>query len=98
MNKADIIELVEKTLGNRDQAKVAVDSLLEGIAQSLKKGETISLRGLGTFKCVQRKARQGVTHRRENQNQSTPGGPVFARDCAEERFELNPCLERTQAA
>ena len=63
MNKADIIELVEKTLGNRDQAKVAVDSLLEGIAQSLKKGETISLRGLGTFKCVQRKARQGVNPR-----------------------------------
>lgn len=63
MNKADIIELVEKTLGNRDQAKVAVDSLLEGIAQSLKKGETISLRGLGTFKCVQRKARKGVNPR-----------------------------------
>ena len=63
MKKADIIELVEQSLGNREQARKAVEALLEGIAQSLKKGETISLRDLGTFKCVQRKARQGVNPR-----------------------------------
>ena len=63
MKKADIIELVEQTIGNREQARKAVDSLLEGITQSLKKGETISIRELGTFKCVQRKARQGINPR-----------------------------------
>jgi nucleoid DNA-binding protein len=63
MKKADIIELVEQSLGNREQARKAVEALLEGITQSLKKGETISLRDLGTFKCVQRKARQGVNPR-----------------------------------
>ena len=63
MKKADIIDLVEKTIGNREQARKAVDSMLEGITQSLKKGESIALRDLGTFKCVQRKARQGVNPR-----------------------------------
>jgi nucleoid DNA-binding protein len=63
MKKADIIELMEKTLGDRAQACKAVDSLLEGIVQALKKGESVSLRDLGTFKCVQRKARQGINPR-----------------------------------
>ena len=63
MKKADIIELMEKTLGDREQARKAVDSLLEGIVQALKKGESVSLRDLGTFKCVQRKARQGINPR-----------------------------------
>ena len=63
MKKADIIELMEKTLGDREEARKAVDSLLEGIVQALKKGESVSLRDLGTFKCVQRKARQGINPR-----------------------------------
>lgn len=63
MKKTDIIDLVEKTIGNREQARKAVDSMLEGITQALQKGETISIRNLGTFKCVQRKARQGVNPR-----------------------------------
>ena len=63
MKKADIIELMETTLGDREQARKAVDSLLEGIVQALKKGESVSLRDLGTFKCVQRKARQGINPR-----------------------------------
>ena len=63
MKKADIVALVEEAIGSRDQARRAVDSMLEGITQALKKGETISIRNLGTFKCVQRKARQGVNPR-----------------------------------
>jgi DNA-binding protein HU-beta len=63
MKKSDIIDLVEKTIGNRDQARLAVESLLEGITQALEKGETISIRNLGTFKCIQRKARQGINPR-----------------------------------
>jgi len=63
MKKADIIDLMEQTLGDREQARMAVESLLAGITQSLKKGETVSLRDLGTFKCVQRQARQGINPR-----------------------------------
>jgi nucleoid DNA-binding protein len=63
MKKSDIIDLMETTIGNREQARKAVDAMLEGITQALKNGETISIRNLGTFKCVQRKARQGVNPR-----------------------------------
>jgi DNA-binding protein HU-beta len=63
MKKADIIDLMEETLGDREQARMVVDSLLDGITQSLKKGETVSLRDLGTFKCVQRQARKGINPR-----------------------------------
>lgn len=63
MKKTDIIDLVEATIGNRDQARRAVESMLEGITQALKQGETISIGNLGTFKCVQRKARRGINPR-----------------------------------
>jgi nucleoid DNA-binding protein len=63
MKKTDIIDLMEQTIGNREQARKAVDAMLEGITQALKNGESISIRNLGTFKCVERKARQGVNPR-----------------------------------
>lgn len=63
MKKADVIDLIEETLGDREQARMAVDSLLDGITQSLIKGETVSLRALGTFKRVQRQARRGINPR-----------------------------------
>jgi len=63
MKKADIIDLMVDTVGDREKARMAVNSLLEGMTQCLKRGETISLRDLGTFKCVQRKARQGINPR-----------------------------------
>ena len=63
INKADIVDLVAKAVGDREKARLAVDSLLEGITQSLEKGENVALRDLGTFKCVQRKARQGINPR-----------------------------------
>jgi DNA-binding protein HU-beta len=63
MKKADIIDLMVETIGDREKALKAVNSLLEGMTQSLKRGESISIRDLGTFKCVQRKARQGINPR-----------------------------------
>lgn len=63
MKKADIIDLMMETIGDREKALKAVNALLEGMTQSLKKGETVSLRDLGTFKRVQRKARQGINPR-----------------------------------
>ncbi len=63
MNKAEIIDHIAETLDDRNQAKAAVDSLLAHITGALRKGETVTLSGFGTFKCVQRKARQGVNPR-----------------------------------
>ncbi len=59
MNKNDIIDQIAETLGDRNQAKAAMDSLLAHIAGALQKGESVTLSGFGTFKCIQRKARNG---------------------------------------
>ena len=41
----------------RSSAAAAVDSFIEGITKSLKKGQAITFVGFGTFKTAQRKAR-----------------------------------------
>jgi DNA-binding protein HU-beta len=63
MNKNDIINQISDVLGDRHQAKAAVDSLLANITGALKQGESVTLSGFGTFKRVQRKARQGINPR-----------------------------------
>jgi DNA-binding protein HU-beta len=58
MNKQDLISKIAKDTGvTKTNALAAVDSLLEGITKSLKKGEAITFVGFGTFKTSQRKAR-----------------------------------------
>ena len=63
MNKADLVDTVQKALG-KDTSKAfaerAVDAVVEGIKVGLKKGKSVQLVGFGTFKVVQRKARTGV--------------------------------------
>jgi nucleoid DNA-binding protein len=63
MTKTEIIAVVAEALGDRKQAQAAVESLLNNITQALKQGETVTLSGFGTFKRVERKARQGVNPR-----------------------------------
>ena len=57
MNKNDIIDQIAATLGDRHQAKAAVDSMLPHITGALRKGESVTLSGFGSFKRVQRQAR-----------------------------------------
>jgi nucleoid DNA-binding protein len=63
MNKTEIIAGVTEALGDRKQAQAAVDSLLRNITLALKRGESVTLSGFGTFKRVERKARKGVNPR-----------------------------------
>ena len=59
MNKHDIIAKVAKDTGlTKTAAASAIDSLIESITKSLKKGDPVSLIGFGTFKTSQRKARK----------------------------------------
>jgi nucleoid DNA-binding protein len=63
MNKADLVEAVQKNLGkdvSKAQAERAVEAVIEGIKGGLKKGKPVQLVGFGTFKVVNRKARMGV--------------------------------------
>lgn len=58
MNKHDIIEKIAKDAGiTKSSAGAAVDSLIEAVTKSLKKGDSVSFVGFGTFKTSQRKAR-----------------------------------------
>ncbi|HTM03637.1 MAG TPA: HU family DNA-binding protein [Vicinamibacterales bacterium] len=58
MNKQDLIAKIAKDTGaSKAGAAAAVDSLIDGITKSLKKGDPITFVGFGTFKTAQRKAR-----------------------------------------
>jgi DNA-binding protein HU-beta len=58
MNKQELIAKIAKDTGSsKAGASAAVDSLIDGITKSLKKGEAITFIGFGTFKTSQRKAR-----------------------------------------
>ena len=61
MNKAELIENVQKTLGaSKAEADRAVSAVVDGIKAGLKKSKTVQLIGFGTFKVAERAARMGI--------------------------------------
>ncbi len=59
MNKGDLINEVAKVVKTKKEAQAAVDCVVSSITDALKKNDTVSLVGFGTFKVGQRKARKG---------------------------------------
>jgi DNA-binding protein HU-beta len=60
MNKEDLVKLVsEKTGITKKAAEQAQKMVIEGMSSTLEKGESISLVGFGSFKVVDRAAREG---------------------------------------
>ena len=60
MNKQDLVKLVsEKTGITKEAAGQAQKTVIEAIASSLEKGDSVSLIGFGSFKVVERAAREG---------------------------------------
>ena len=58
MNKQGIVDVVhEKLCGTKAAAEEVVDSIMAAIVGSLKKGEEVSIAGLGIFSVKMRKAR-----------------------------------------
>lgn len=58
MNKQDVIaKIVKDTDVTKTAAAAMLDSVLDGIAKALKKGDTVTFVGFGTFKTSVRKAR-----------------------------------------
>ncbi len=58
MNKASIVEAVNAVLGGtKVQAEQAVDTVVDSIINALKKGDEVSIAGLGIFSVKQRAAR-----------------------------------------
>jgi DNA-binding protein HU-beta len=59
MNKAELIDEVAKVTCSKKEAGLAVDATLAAIQKSLKKGDSVTLVGFGTFNVSKRKARKG---------------------------------------
>ena len=58
MNRQELITKIAKDAGiSKTNAAAAVDSFFEGVTRSLKKGDSITFVGFGSFKTSQRKAR-----------------------------------------
>jgi nucleoid DNA-binding protein len=63
MNKAELVDAVQKSLGkevSKACAERAVNAVVDAIKAGLKKSKVVQLIGFGTFKVVNRKARIGV--------------------------------------
>ena len=59
MNKGDLINEVAKVVSTKKEAQEAVDCIFSSITRALKKEDTVTLVGFGTFKVTKRKARKG---------------------------------------
>lgn len=59
MNKQAIVEAVHQKIGGtKVQSEEAVDTVVNSIVESLKKGDEVSIAGLGIFSAKMRAARQ----------------------------------------
>ena len=59
MNKGDLVKEVAKVVNTKKEAQAALDCVFSSITKALKKKDTVTLVGFGTFKVGQRKARKG---------------------------------------
>ena len=58
MNKQDLIAKVAKDIGGtKIAAAQAVESVIDGITKALRKGDSVTFVGFGTFRTSNRKAR-----------------------------------------
>ncbi len=59
MNKAALADVVQGvTQGTKVQAEQVVDALIEAVTKTLKKGDEVSIAGLGIFSTKKRAARE----------------------------------------
>ena len=59
MNKAEMVDALEVTLGGRKQAVTAVEAVVELITLTVAKGDKVAISGFGTFEKQARNARTG---------------------------------------
>jgi nucleoid DNA-binding protein len=59
MNKGDLVVEVAKVVSTKKEAKAAVDCIFSSISTALKKKQSVTLIGFGTFKVEKRNARKG---------------------------------------
>ncbi|UCF85598.1 MAG: HU family DNA-binding protein [Desulfobacteraceae bacterium] len=88
MKKEDLARLVSDEAGiTQKTAGQTVDAVIEGISSALENGDSVSLLGFGSFKVVERSAREGRNPRTGEKIQIpasknvkfTPGKPLKKR-------------------
>ncbi len=58
MTKADIVDVISSTVGlTKVETEAVVNGFMETVIDAMKRGETIELRGFGSFKVVKRAKR-----------------------------------------
>jgi DNA-binding protein HU-beta len=88
MNKSELVAKIAKDADlSKTTATTAVDSFFEGVTKALKKGESITFVGFGTFKTSQRKARTA-------RNPQT-GAPIKFKARRVVRFTAGKALKNT---
>jgi nucleoid DNA-binding protein len=59
MNKGELVNQVATVVSTKKEAQAVVDCIFDSITKALKKKDTVTLVGFGTFKVNKRKARKG---------------------------------------
>lgn len=60
MNKSDLVSKIAEDAGiTKTQGNAALDSFIDAITKTLKKGDKVTLVGFGTFSVSKRAARNG---------------------------------------
>jgi DNA-binding protein HU-beta len=73
MTKQDLINAAAAAAGvTKKTAGDVLESVLDAITKSLKKGDTVTITGFGTFRVSKRAARTGVNPRNPNEKIKIP--------------------------
>ncbi|HOE79250.1 MAG TPA: HU family DNA-binding protein [Smithellaceae bacterium] len=59
MNRAQLVDEVAKVTSTKKEADAAVSAVFAAIQKALKKGDSVTLVGFGSFSVTKRKARKG---------------------------------------
>ena len=73
MNKADLADAIVAQTGiAKKDVEMVIETLLETITMSLKKGQEVRLTGFGTFSSKYRASRMGVNPQNPSERQMIP--------------------------
>ena len=73
MTKQDLVNAAASTAGvTKKTAAEILDAMLESITKSLRKGDSVTVTGFGTFRVSKRAARTGVNPRNPSQKIKIP--------------------------
>lgn len=77
MSKQDLIAIIADASGiTKRSASSALDALTSTVMKELKRGNTVTITGFGTFRVSKRQARTGVNPRNPSQKISIPSMKV----------------------